>query len=412
MSPKTPDADPLFQAVKSRAQLAAKVNKIHQPARTKAAQVDDAAVSPPEETQGHANARHMDELALQKPASFDKGAFKAAVRHKLADAAPKNLEQADNFKSDNNLGDVKKQAASDVKQGSEQSAGPLQQKNKETPSTSGLRQKSVKPLLPEAAGGPASNLGARGAAPKPRKDAEISLQAGPQQIQKQLADHQVTEPQLQRSNEPKFLAAVDAKQAAQMDADAGPAKFRPVEQGALAAAGASTEAMAMQATQAMKGGRDVATRQVLSQQEMAKGKDEQARSQVAAKIQSIFDDSKQKVQNRLTKLDSDVNDAFDKGADAARKDFEGYVGKRMDDYKDDRYSGFFGPAKWAWDKLFGMPDEVNAFYEEGRDRFLQAMDGTLDQVATMVEVGLNEATALVASGRKQVQSYVDSLPQS
>ena len=412
MTPKTPAADPAFQAVKSRAQLAAKVNKIHEPAHTKAAQVDDAVVSPPEETQGQANARHMDDLAQQKPAPFDKGAFKATVRQKIVDAAPKNLEQADNFKSDNKLGDVKKQAASDVKQSSEQSAGPIQKKNQETPSTSGLRQKSVKPLAPEAPSGPASNLGARGAAPKPRKEAEISLQAGPLQIQKQMADHQVTEPQLQRSNEPTFLAAVDAKQAAQKDADVGPAKFRPAEQGALAAAGAGAEAMAIHATQTMKGGRDVATRQVLSQQEMAKGKDEQARSQVAAKIQSIFDDSKQQVQNRLTKLDSDVNDAFDKGADAARKDFEDYVAKRMDAYKDDRYSGWLGPAKWVWDKLAGMPDEVNVFYEEGRDRFLLSMDGTLDLVATMVEVGLNEATALVAGGRKQVQGYVDSLPQS
>ena len=35
------------------------------------------------------------------------------------------------------------------------------------------------------------------------------------------------------------------------------------------------------------------------------------------------------------------------------------MGAKMDAYKDDRYSGLFGGARWLKDKLFGMPDEVN-----------------------------------------------------
>ena len=43
------------------------------------------------------------------------------------------------------------------------------------------------------------------------------------------------------------------------------------------------------------------------------------------------------------------------------------MGAKMDAYKDDRYSGLFGGARWLKDKFFGMPSEVNAFYSEGRD---------------------------------------------
>ena len=46
----------------------------------------------------------------------------------------------------------------------------------------------------------------------------------------------------------------------------------------------------------------------------------------------------------------------------------------MDAYKDDRYSGFLGGARWLKDKLFGMPDEVNVFYSRGPDR-LPGRDG-------------------------------------
>ena len=34
----------------------------------------------------------------------------------------------------------------------------------------------------------------------------------------------------------------------------------------------------------------------------------------------------------------------------------------MDAYKERRYSGITGAARWVADKLTGMPDEVNVFY--------------------------------------------------
>ena len=44
----------------------------------------------------------------------------------------------------------------------------------------------------------------------------------------------------------------------------------------------------------------------------------------------------------------------------ARAQFEAYVDQKMSKFKADRYSGFFGGAKWLKDKLMGMPSEVNA----------------------------------------------------
>ena len=57
--------------------------------------------------------------------------------------------------------------------------------------------------------------------------------------------------------------------------------------------------------------------------------------------------------------------------------FEAYVTQKMSAYKADRYSGWLGGLRWAKDKLVGMPDEVNRFYEAGRETLPEA-DGRCD----------------------------------
>ena len=82
----------------------------------------------------------------------------------------------------------------------------------------------------------------------------------------------------------------------------------------------------------------------------------------------------------------------------------------MDAYKDDRYSGFFGGARWLKDKLFGMPSEVNVFYADGRAGYLTAMDAVIGQVADIVGGELNAARLRIAQGRAEVRDYVTELP--
>ena len=51
----------------------------------------------------------------------------------------------------------------------------------------------------------------------------------------------------------------------------------------------------------------------------------------------------------------------------------------MSAYKKDRYGGWLGGFRWAKDKLFGMPDKVNEFYEAGRELYLKQMDGVISR---------------------------------
>ena len=162
----------------------------------------------------------------------------------------------------------------------------------------------------------------------------------------------------------------------------------------------------------MQGSRGQALNQAVGHKQGAKTADEAKRAKVANDIQGIYDRTKADVTKTLDGLDGKVDAAFAQGEGAARKKFEDYVGQRMDAYKDDRYGGLFGGAKWLKDKLFGMPSEVNAFYAEGKTRYLADMDGVIGKIADIVGTGLNAARARIAAGQgRRSPSTSPQLPQ-
>ncbi|MFM7371594.1 MAG: hypothetical protein ACKO2Z_28160, partial [Sphaerospermopsis kisseleviana] len=182
-----------------------------------------------------------------------------------------------------------------------------------------------------------------------------------------------------------------AKKEAQTDTVQGPAKYRQEEQGIIANAKATAEATAQQHLQGMHGIRSQNLGQVGEQQVGTKGKDEQARAKVAGDINKIYEGTKTKVETILNDLDGKVIEAFDNGAAKAKKAFEDYVGKRMDDYKRERYGGALGWTKWIKDQFLGLPSEVNVFYTEGRELYIKEMDGAINKVVTIISKGLTQA---------------------
>ena len=100
---------------------------------------------------------------------------------------------------------------------------------------------------------------------------------------------------------------------------------------------------------------------VEGQQNKAKLEEEKIRQQIALDLERIYGETKTKVETRLQTLTTTTATMFDTGAQQARADFETYVDRRMSAYKSDRYSGLLAGLKWAKDKLFGMPNAVNAF---------------------------------------------------
>ncbi|HEY9778927.1 MAG TPA: DUF4157 domain-containing protein [Leptolyngbyaceae cyanobacterium] len=411
-SPASAQEDSAFQSVVEQTKQVAANQQDHAPAETQSQQAQDAAQGPANEVESKAQDKQVQEMEQQQPGTFDAAAFKKALMDKIAEATPKNLEQADNFKNNNKIDEVKQEVSSQVTEQQKQAQEPIENKTKEKPNPSGIEPKPVTPLPPKQAGPKPPDVKAAKAAPKPKTASEVSLQAGSQSIDQKMDSAKITDEQLAKSNEPSFQSALEAKKEAQTHANTAPVAYRQQEQEIVSQAQDQAQTMAQKQLEEMHGTREQSLSQVGELQGTTKGKDEQERAKVANHIQEIYNNTKQKVDTCLGQLDGEVNKLFDDGAAAAQKLFEEYVGKRMEAYKAERYSGFWGAGKWLIDKLFGMPSEVNQFYEEGKQQYLASMDGTIDQIANLVANKLNEAKAEIAKGKQEIQNYVTTLPES
>jgi hypothetical protein len=145
-APATPQQDPKFVAVEQKIGQTAKQEKQHPPARSKAAEAQAAAHGPPNDIASQAAEKQVDKMSQQKPGEFDKKAFIAAVKKAIDASAPKNLEEADDFKKSGKAGQVKSEVSGMVGKGKQDSEGPIKKTNTESPDTSSATPKVVKPM--------------------------------------------------------------------------------------------------------------------------------------------------------------------------------------------------------------------------------------------------------------------------
>ena len=397
------EKDPAFQTVILHAKVVAKHQATHVSAKKKVAEVHAAAISPPREVPSRAASRQTDAMEQEKPKRFNRQAFKDALLARIK--PPETLEDADNFKDQNNLAEVKAGVNSQVADEKKKSQRQLPEKVEESPKADGIEPKPHTDLPPPDVG-QAYGVAAAGAAPKRVGDAEIDLSPGPKEADQKMAEAGVTEEQLQQSNEPAFQSAASQKKGLEKESVAAPHAYRKQEVGMLAAARTDAQSVANTHTAQMHAARKHAMTEVHGHQNKGKEQEERQRAEIAAHIEGIYTDTQTAVKGRLKKLDEDANQTFDQGASHAQARFETYVGNKMDAYKDDRYGGWTGWAKWGKDKLFGMPDDVNVFYEDGQKQFVQDMGEVIDRIATIVETGLNEAMDLIVLGKAKIDRYI------
>ena len=413
-APASPAEDPAFQAVVGKVKSTAARERKHAPAKAKAQEAQSAAVSPPSEISGKAQGGQAVKIAAAPTPAFDAVAFKAQLMKRITELAPKTLQQADDFKEDHKLEGLKGDMQGQVAAGRQAAQGPIAQETARTPDTSSVEPKPVTPLPPAQPGPEPAGVSAGQAAPKPKTSGEVEapFQAQSAGLDQQMAAGGVTEEQLASANEPEFAGALEAKQEAQADAAAAPQQYRQAEKAQLGQARADSKQAAGQQLRTMHGSRSERVKAVQSRQEAAKQKDEQARAEVGQEIGKIYAETKSTVEGILNDLDGKVGKAFDEGAAGAKESFEGYVDARMKAYKDERYDVIGGSLLWATDKVFGMPSEVNAFYVEGRDRYLKQMDGVIDHVVAIIGTELTRAKDEVAKGREKIQAYLAKQPAS
>lgn len=411
-APASPEEDQDFLSVVEQIKQQSSQQKDHPPAGQKAQQAQGAAESPASEVTSKAQAGHVGQMRSVEEPPFDAAGFKAQLMQKIQAMAPKTAKEADDFKSSNKLGGLKAEMQGKMAQEKNQTTGPMKEKSQTAPSTAGVKPKKVTPLQPPPSGSPPQQVNSGLAAPKPKSRAEVEkpLQEDNKSLDQQMAEAEITEEQLANSNEPEFQQALDQKREAKHHAQAGPEEVRQSESEQIAQAKEEATASTQETLLSASDLRQQALNQVVEQQGQTKSADERKRQEVAQRINSIFEKTKANVDRILGGLDAKVDAIFDAGAAAAKVAFENYVAAKMEAYKQRRYGGWLGWARWAKDKLLGMPPEVNAFYAQGRELYLSKMDAVINNVVAIIGSTLSQAKAEVAKGKQEIQEYTDQLP--
>ncbi|QNF34704.1 DUF4157 domain-containing protein [Adhaeribacter swui] len=412
-SPAQPGEDPAFLKIVGKVKATAKTQKQHEDAGVKATDAQKAAPAVANEAESKAQKRKTDGLdeAGKIDKAFNEDAFKTELFKKIEEITPQTLQEATEFKENNRIGEVKKAMGKKVAQEKQSTTAPVAQASAQPLKINEEDHKKTAPLPPTPQGAVPAMLGAREAAPKPKLAPEISLQEQSKSLDEEIKAHQVTEEQLITSNEPDFTTALQEKRKAQQDAIEKPQQYRKQEALLINQAQASVQQDAAQAVTGMHANRGKNFTAVVQQQQTTKQKDQDRRAAVTQEIQAKYILAENKVKKALEEAETESNQLFDEGAEAARQEFENTVAEKMRAYKKRRYSGFWGKLRWGKDKLFGMSEEVNAFYTQGRQLYLNKMDQVITRVANTVTTKLNQAKQAIAEGKKAIDDYVAQLPR-
>jgi hypothetical protein len=410
-APIAAEADMRFRGVLERLERAAGAEKAHEPAPRKVAEARAAAVPPANERTSRAAAGQVEVMAAQQPGRPDPGDFLSVLREALRRVAPRNMDEAERFKSEGRAGQLREILAGAVGAQKDAAVRDIRSATVAEPNAGRVSIKESTPLRPESADRPPPDLGAEQVLPTPKAEAEISVERNRRRAEALMAEHDLDEAQLERANGPQFDEALRAKQALEVHADRVPEAYRAEERAHLSAAEAAVRTQAQRGASEMRAGRARVGAAVRARQLEAKRREEAERKRVADQLERIYARTRQKVEGILGGLDGEVGRLFDEGERGARERFESYVDRRMADYKWERYlSTPGGLLLWARDKLLGLPDEVNRFYEEGRERYVAEMDAVLVRIGGTVEARLAEARAEIARGRDEIRAYVAGLP--
>ncbi|MFI9586809.1 HPC2 multi-domain protein [Streptomyces sp. NPDC052236] len=408
---RSPGADPKFQALKKDVATKKRVvGTTHPPARTEAVAAQAAAVPPADDQEARGKAAHAEDMDAAQPKEFNKEAFVAAVEKAIADRAPKNLDEADKFGDSGKAEEVKQEVQGKVGEGKQTSAQEIADTTAQPPQPA-PDAKPVVAMEPDRPPGKPAGPNANQAVPDTLPTSATDMSAGPEQVDRQMADAKVTEPQLARSNEPTFKAALADKKTMDEHSATAPAKLRGAEAQEIKSVKNNAAALGPPAMTSMAGTRIAAGQQVAAGKSRAKGSDEEKRTTVTALLQKVFDKTKTDVEKILSDLDTTVDSDFTREEKLAREKFTREHTQGMEDYKDRRYSGVLGKGRWVKDLFADLPEEANRIYERAKANYLTAMRQVITGIAGTVERELRRAKDRIAEGRKELKAAVDKLPK-
>ena len=416
--------DPRLTKAIDKVRRNAKKLKKHDPAKEKADDAQDAAEPPEKEKFSRAQANKVGEIKSEMDSAKAPSAeakppqeksFLETLEEEIERVMPKTIEDTGNFMNKEDRESLKDSVGGNIEAQKQQVTGPVKATATAKPDESVVTPKPVITPMPEALPKAApESVGARDAMPEPLPDEQVSLQSSKDEAQRQFDENKITPTQLKKANDPRFTAALEAKEAVDAHADAAPQQYRAVEQKTLTTAVSRAVAAERRGTGAMLDAHGKAGGAVLGDQGKAMTDDKARRQEVVDFIEGKFAATKEAVETKLATLESEVTTMFDEGIEKNIKSMKDEATRKKDAWKEDRYYSWgvmTRPDLWLYDKVRGIDRQpkVKKIYVEAAEQFTRDMKTLVRRIAAFVEARLKEAKDEVEKGRKEIQDFVDKL---
>jgi hypothetical protein len=393
-------------------------------ARRKAVNASAAAPSPANEAECLGQAAQIETMNEQQAGEVDQHGFLALVRRRLTELdLPANPREMDRFRESGGASGLREGVVGGVIEQTGAAQRDIRAATEAEPVPAAARE--VIPLVEPGSAGRVPSLQAEEALPLPRHEESVTrrLEENRQQVDHRLAEATVAEARLQRESDPDYVAVREAQQALHDHADNAPKSYRREEQVLLAEEARAIDVEEQGAVREIEAARTAADMAQVAIHQQAMSQEALKRQQVADRLESIYTDTQEAVQEKLTWLNEEVEERLTQGEARAREGFESHVGDQMFAWKLRRYgrralipgAGILVAAgTWLYDQWVGIDQfpGIIAIFEGGRRRYLTELDMVIGGIACLVDEALAWCQNRIRQGRLEVQGELGSLRES
>lgn len=382
----------------------------HDPADKRVGDAQAAAEPPANEGASRADGTKVGTVSQAEPPPPDPEAARAALMAAVEDSAPATLEELDDMESrSTGIGTA---IAGNVSGQVSGVTGTLDAVN-ETPAP-----EAVTPAVPQPPGAEAPatadpNLAA--ATPPAVPDESLDASEFKEEAESTLEEQDIDDATLAKANEAPLAEVAKDKQELDEKVEGAGDRARGDESAALTEANdglAMDEAGAVGEMASTRGEREA---EVLADQDAVRGAKETEHQSAADRITAIADKAQEDVNAKLDTLTDDSTKAFDDKQQGYLETFKSTVRSELDDFKDDRYSGAFGWARWLKDKVVSINelDEVKALYERNRDAYIENVNNLILDIVGKIDQTIADCRATLETARTDIQTIIDTdLPEA
>lgn len=413
-TPSKPSEDKNFQKTLKHVENTKNIQKVHPKSSDKLTEVKEASILPKAE-QDKKNTQEvhlsrMDDTSKEvKKKKFTPQTFKNLLKDslkELKESLPTDKEGVKEFKDESPLNDIKKNVSKNVSTEKDNIAKPLVKdaKGEQLPK-SNVATETAKPLIKEKTGKQPIPINKKASVPKAKHKTEISMEKESQSIDNYMEENTVTDTQLAKSNEPKFLEALDSKAEAQTEAKKAPKTYRNIENKTLGAARNKAGIDGKKGLHGMFESKLGNFGSVEKKQKTTEKTDISEQQKVNILFEEKYKATKSEVVKKLDGISTKVDGYFEDGreVDIAKKLFEFRVEKKLDDVYG--YTGGFR-------EYIGISDfskEVAEVFETEKTIFIKILDIIFDRIAVIISDGLNAAMTIIENGKKENKKLYDGL---